>query len=142
MSTTRKRAPRRRTRVASPSRSARGATFDTGMLIALQGRNQFALQCLALLRNQRARITIPSTVVAEFWRGEGRRLLEIGEIEPLTPRLAEAAGELLAATRRANAIDATVVASAAQRGDQVFTKNEGDLEVLAAQVDGVEVVRV
>jgi predicted nucleic acid-binding protein len=112
------------------------------MLIALQGRSQFALQCLALLRNQRARITIPSTVVAEFWRGEERRLLEIGEVEPLTPRLAEVAGELLAATRRANAIDATVIASAAQRGDQVFTKDGGDLEVLAAQVDGVDVVRV
>jgi predicted nucleic acid-binding protein len=141
MSTAGKRPPRKRTRGSSP-RSARGATFDTGMLIALQGRNQFALQCLALLRNQRARITIPSTVVAEFWRGEGRRLLEIGEVEPLTPRLAEAAGALLAATRRANAIDATVVASAAQRGDQVFTKDQGDLEVLAAQVDGVDVVRV
>jgi hypothetical protein len=69
-------------------------------------------------------------------------LLEIGEVEPLTPRLAEAAGELLAATRRASAIAATVVASAAQRGDQVFTKGQGDLEVLAAQVDGVDVVRV
>jgi hypothetical protein len=109
------------------------------MLIALSRRKAGALALLRACRLSRAKITIPASVVTEFWRGEHRALLEIGTLEALTPALAEHAGMLLAKTGRANAIDATVVASAAQRGDIVVTSDEHDLEELAAHARNVSV---
>lgn len=49
------------------------------------------------------------------------------------------AGELLAETEGTNAIDATVVASAAQRGDVIVTGDADDLRSLAAAVRNVRV---
>ena len=49
------------------------------------------------------------------------------------------AGELLALTGRSNAVDATVIASASQRGDIVVTGDIDDLRELAAHAPGVEV---
>jgi hypothetical protein len=109
------------------------------MLIALERRHAGALALLRACRLSRAPITIPAAVVAEWWRGTHRALLEIGSLEPLTPPLAQRAGELLAATTGSNAVDATVVASAAQRGDLVVTGDVDDLRALAACVDGVTV---
>jgi hypothetical protein len=97
---------------------------------------------LALLRAcslSRASITIPATVVAEWWRGTHGALLESGTLEALTPPLAKRAGELLEETGGSNAVDATVVASAAQRGDIVVTGDGQDLRELAANVGGVTI---
>ena len=66
-------------------------------------------------------------------------MLEIGTLEPLTPEVALQAGKLLARTGRSNAVDATVVASAAQRGDIVVTGDSEDLRELAEHVPGVDV---
>lgn len=123
-------------------RATRGVTFDTGMLIALERRKASALAFLRACRLSRARITIPAAVVTEWWRGEHPALLEIGSLEPLSIELARRAGLLLAETRRANAVDAIVVASAAQRGDLVVTGDAGDLTELARHVERVEVVHV
>lgn len=120
-------------------RATRGVTFDTGMLIALSRRKAGALALLRACRLSRAKITIPASVVSEFWRGEHPALLEVGNLEALTPALAERAGMLLAETGRSNAIDAAVVASAAQRGDLVVTSDEDDLAELAAHAPGVRV---
>jgi uncharacterized protein YaiI (UPF0178 family) len=49
------------------------------------------------------------------------------------------AGHLLSRTGKSNAVDATVVASAAQRGDLVVTGDVGDLRELAKGVRGIEV---
>ncbi len=51
----------------------------------------------------------------------------------------EGAGELLAETKGSNAIDATVVASAAQRGDVIVMGDADDLRPLAASVRNVTV---
>lgn len=120
-------------------RAQRGVTFDTGVLIALERRDARALALLRACWLSRASITIPATVVAEWWRGTHRGLLESGVLETLTPELAERAGELLAATKGSNAIDATVVASAAQRGDIVVTADGDDLRTLARLVENVGV---
>ena len=120
-------------------RATRGVTFDTGMLIALSRRKAGALALLRACRLSRAKITIPASVVSEFWRGEHRALLEIGTLEGLTPALAERAGMLLALTGGSNAIDATVVVSAAQRGDIVVTSDVHDLTELAAHTPNVKV---
>jgi len=120
-------------------RATRGVTFDTGMLVALERRKSSALALLQACRLSRAKITIPATVLAEWWRGSYSAMLEIGTLEPLSPALALQAGRLLAETHRSNAIDATVVASAAQRGDIVVTGDPDDLRRLAKAVTGVAV---
>jgi predicted nucleic acid-binding protein len=119
-------------------RATRGLTFDSGVLIALERRKPGALALLRACRLSRAKITIPAAVIAEWWRGTHAAILEIGELEALSPRLALRAGELLARTRRANAIDAIVVASAAQRGDLVVTSDLRNLRELARAVSGVD----
>jgi predicted nucleic acid-binding protein len=114
-------------------------TFDTGVLIALERRHAGALALLRACRISRARITIPAGVVAEWWRGTHRALMECGSLEPLSPELAQRAGELLAQTKGSNAIDATVVASAAQRGDLIVTGDADDLRLLAASMGNVTI---
>jgi predicted nucleic acid-binding protein len=120
-------------------RATRGVTFDTGVLIALERRHAGALALLRACRISRASITIPAAVVAEWWRGTHRALLEIGSIEPLSAELAQRAGELLAQTQGSNAVDATVVASAARRGDLIVTGDSTDLRRLAGSLRNVTV---
>ncbi len=120
-------------------RASRGVTFDTGVLIALERRHAGALALLQACRISRAAITIPAGVVAEWWRGTHQFLLESGLLESLSPALAQRAGELLAESQGANAIDATVVASAAQRGDVIVTGDPDDLRVLVACLPNVTV---
>jgi hypothetical protein len=123
---------RRAKRALLIAKAKRGVTFDTGVLIALERRHAGALALLKACRLSRATtITIPAGVVAEWWRGSHRALLESGTLEALTPELAQAAGELLASTSGSNAVAATVVASAAQRGDIVATVDQSDLRELA-----------
>ena len=121
------------------ARAKRGVTFDTGVLIALERRHAGALALLRACTLSRASITIPAGVVAEWWRGTHAALLESGTLEALTPELAKLAGRLLAETGGSNAVDATVIASAAQRGDIVVTGDRGDLDELARAVTGVTV---
>jgi hypothetical protein len=128
--------------MANVSRATRGVTFDTGILVALERRHAGALALLRACRLSRASITIPAAVVAEWWGGTHRSLLESGRVEALTPELAESAGELLAGTGGSNAVDATVIASAAMRGDLVVTGDEHDLRQLARFVSGVTVERL
>ncbi len=120
-------------------RAKRGVTFDTGVLIALERRHAGTLALLRACRLSRASITIPATVISEWWRGTHRALLECGSLESLTPELAQQAGQLLAKTKGANAVDATVVVSAAQRGDIVVTVDGDDLRALARSLDNVSV---
>lgn len=126
----------------SVPRATRGVTFDTGMLIALERRKAGALALLRACRLSRAKITIPTAVVAEWWRGTHAAVLESGALEPLTADVARRAGLLLASTGGSNAVDAIVVASAALRGDLVVTSDVDDLKRLATHVEGVEVARV
>jgi predicted nucleic acid-binding protein len=121
------------------ARSTRGVTFDTGVLIALERRHAGALALLRACRVSRAAITIPTAVVAEWWRGTHRALLESAFVESLSQAVAERAGELLARTGGANAIDAIVVASAAQRGDIIVTSDPDDLRELARPFAHVDV---
>jgi predicted nucleic acid-binding protein len=107
-----------------------GLTFDTGALIALERRKQRMSKVLHLARLRKIPITVPSAVVAEWWRGQSGQialLLRGVTVEPLSELLAKLAGEALASTRTRNAIDAIVVASAAQRGDIVYTSDIEDL---------------
>ncbi|MBI4952546.1 MAG: hypothetical protein HY908_10975 [Myxococcales bacterium] len=90
-------------------------------------------------------ITVPADVVGEWWRGRTdvrEAILESVDVEPLTERLAKRAGEALAAVRGATLVDAVVMASAAQRGDVVFSADVEDLERLRGHFPGVRVLGV
>lgn len=56
--------------------------------------------------------------------------------------LAQLAGEALAAIKGATAVDALVMASAARRGDIVYTSDVADLEALRAYFPMVRVLSV
>jgi len=122
-----------------------GLTFDTGMLIALERRSQRAWLVYREARKAKVPITVPSAVIAEWWRGrtDAREQVRSGlVIEALSEALAHAAGEALAKVRGATVIDAIVMASAASRGDVVYTSDFDDLERLRSFFPSVRVLVV
>jgi hypothetical protein len=89
-------------------------------------------------------ITVPAVVI-EWWRGRTdvrERILNGLRVESLFEPLARTAGEALAAIPSARAIDAVVMASAAMRGDVVYTSDIGELEALRRHFPGVRVLFV
>jgi hypothetical protein len=90
-------------------------------------------------------ITVPADVVGEWWRGRTdlrEAILESVDVEPLSEELAKLAGEALACVKGATLVDAVVMASAATRGDVVFSSDVKDLERLRAHLPGVRVLGV
>lgn len=121
-------------------------TFDAGMLIALDRDSKWHWALLNDLTRKQLLPVVPGPVVTQVWRssrqGNVARALKCCHVEPTTLDLARAAGELCAAAGTNDAVDAIVVASAARRGDTVWTSDPGDLEHLAAHVDDVTIVPV
>ena len=88
-------------------------------------------------------ITVPADVVGEWWRGRTDlrdSILESVAIEPLSEALAKAAGEALASVRGATLVDAIVMASAASRGDVVYTSDVVYLTRLQSYFPGIRVL--
>ena len=110
-----------------------GFTLDTGALIALERRSHRMRTTVRLALDHGLRIVVPSVVLGEWWRGRTDvrdAIVAYVEVEPLGAALAKMAAEAMAAVRGATFVDAVVMASAAQRGDVVFTSDEGDLQML------------
>lgn len=124
---------------------SQGATFDTGMLVALERRKKRAWELYRRLRERGAPLTIPAPVLGEWWRGRTdlrEAICTSSHVEPLTANVARLAGEALAAVAGATAIDAFVMAGAALRGDVVLTSDPKDLEMLRLFFPGVRVLSV
>jgi predicted nucleic acid-binding protein len=122
-----------------------GLTFDTGALIALEARRLRMRQVVELARASEQRITVPTGVLGEWWRGRTdarEHILSAVNVEPLTEPLAKIAGVALAAVRGSTLVDAIVMASAAARGDVVYTSDVVDLERLRSHFPGVRVLGV
>ncbi len=138
-------APRVEATSQGQSRVKNGITFDTGALIALERRSQRARHVLERATEQKVRITVPAAVLTEWWRSRTDirdRILPAVRVEPLSESLAKLAGEALAATKGATSIDAIVMASAAQRGDVVYTADIADLTKLAGYFRTVRVLGI
>jgi len=108
-------------------------TFDTGALIALERNKRRVVEIFQNAVRRSEDITVPAVVVVEWWRGRTdvrEDILESVVVEHLTPDIAKSAGDALAAVKGATTIDAIVMASAARRGDVVFTSDVHDLEKL------------
>jgi predicted nucleic acid-binding protein len=122
-----------------------GLTLDTGALIALERRRQRMREILERALERDQPLTVPADVVGEWWRGRTdlrELILASVDVEPLTETLARRAGEALAAVRGATLVDAIVMASAASRGDIVYSSDVEDLEKLRGRFPGVRVLRV
>jgi predicted nucleic acid-binding protein len=125
-------------------------TLDSGALIALE-RNKARTRFLRLaVAEGMARILVPVPVIAEWWRGRTdtrERILKLVDVEPLTMQIARAAGEALARLpdrpRGPSAMDAIVVAHAANRGGVVYSSDVDDLGLLRdACFPGVRVLGI
>jgi hypothetical protein len=97
------------------------------------------------LAEERIRVTVPWVVVAEFWRGRTDRrdaILRSVDLELPSLRLAKNAGEALSVVKQATLVDAIVMASAALRGDVVYTSDVDDLGRLQRRFPGVRLLAV
>jgi predicted nucleic acid-binding protein len=121
-----------------------GVTLDTGALIALERKAKRMRDLLASALSAGRDVTVPAAVVVEWWRAAGGQARILGGlvVEPMSERLAKAAGEALATVAGATAIDAVVMASAALRGDVVYTSDLPDLERLRSHFPSVRLLRV
>lgn len=122
-----------------------GLTLDTGALIALERRTQRIWEIYRTAMHDAVPVTVPVAVVIEWWRGRTdvrERILGGVRVEPLHTALARAAGEALASITSASPVDAVVMASAATRGDVVYTSDVADLEALRRHFPGVRVLAV
>jgi hypothetical protein len=122
-----------------------GLTFDTGALIGLERRRQRIARVYRTAVEDGIVVTVPSPVVTEWWRGRSdarETILDGVRVEPLDERLAKLAGEALEAIAGATAVDAIVMASAARRGDLVYTTDLEDLGRLQRFFRSVRVLAV
>jgi predicted nucleic acid-binding protein len=121
-----------------------GATYDTGMLIALERRKSRALAIHERLFERAIPITVPWVVVVKFWRGRTERrdaiLRSVDEAASID--LARRAGAALAAVAGATIVDVVVMASAAARGDVVYTSDYDDLAALQRRFPDVRLLAV
>jgi predicted nucleic acid-binding protein len=121
-----------------------GLTFDTGALIALERRTQRMWRTYAVARETGVMVTVPAVVIAEWWHGRTdvrERILLGVRIEQTDTALMKLAGEAVAATKGATIIDSVVMASAARRGDVVYTSDYDDLDRLTSFFKAVRVLR-
>lgn len=90
-----------------------GLTLDTGALVAIERGDADVLAILEIAFRGRVRVTVPSVVVAEWWRGgRGRslRMLDAFVVEPVDFEHARMAGEALAVVGKGpSAIDAIII---------------------------------
>lgn len=123
----------------------KGITFDTGALIALERRRQRMKEIVERALERDQSLTVPADVLGEWWRGRTDlrdSILESVDVEPLTEALAKVAGEALAAVKGATLVDAIVMASAASRGDIVYSSDIADLERLRGHFPTVRVLGI
>lgn len=124
-----------------------GVTFDTGVLIAIERRKLRAVQIHERLGELGVSINVPWAVLAEWWRGRTdvrETILRSVDVEIPSVALAKLAGIALSQSglRAATTVDAIVMASAALRGDVVYTSDVADLERLRAFFPSVRVLGV
>ncbi len=126
--------------VPSGRRELPGLTLDTGALIAADRDDRRFWAFWKEAERRDIDVTVPAAVLAQAWRG-GRNarmamLLAACVTEQLDEPLAKATGVLCGRSRTCDIVDATVIVSAAERGDDVLTSDAGDLRTLAGHFPG------
>lgn len=88
-------------------------------------------------------VTVPAVAVIEWWRGAPMQSAILGllSFEPTTEQIAKLAGDALASVQHATPIDAAIMASAALRGDMVYTSDMEDMHRLQTFFPSVRLFR-
>ncbi len=108
----------------------RGLTLDAGALIAAEKGDRQMWADYAFARKWGTKVTVPSAVLAQTWRGSSptiARMLAGCLVTPLEADEARRIGELLAASRTADIVDGAVVLGAMARGDVIVTSDQDDI---------------
>lgn len=113
-------------------------TLDTGALIALERRRKGLIELVEAARQADDPISVPANAVAEWWRGHSDRrayVLQMFVVRHVDDEIAKLAGEALAWLKRYRGrlddsvtIDATVMATAALYGSNLYTGDFDDLQ--------------
>ncbi len=116
-----------------------GVTYDTGALIAADRNDRRMWALHAGLLALEVSPTVPTTVLAEAWRGGPRhaslsRFLSLCTSEPLTEDRAKAVGVLAARAGHDDIVDVAVVEGAVRRRDAVVTSNPTHIRKIADAV--------
>ncbi|MFI5301548.1 MAG: PIN domain nuclease [Polyangiales bacterium] len=114
-----------------------GITFDAGGLIALDRSDRRVLALLARAAEIGARVTVPSTALAQAMRSPSKQVRLSRLIRQPTTKLAAldgpdatSVGILLAASRTADVVDAHVVICARRNAEPIVTSDPEDLSRL------------
>jgi len=121
--------------------------YDTGALVAAERSVKRMWAIHGELADGGGMALVPVVVLAQAWRGGPQaqlsRLLSSCELEPVTERVARAAGVACAASRTSDVIDAIVVVRALELGAPVVTSDADDLlhiaDALRVRLDVVTV---
>lgn len=108
-----------------------GLIFDSGALIAFEGRDRRVNALLQRAKDLDRSVVIPSGVLAQVWRAGGPRQARLAillgasivSIEELTRTRAKAAGELCGRSGATDIVDASVVVAAWANGRVVVTSD-------------------
>jgi hypothetical protein len=113
-----------------------GIVLDSGALIAIERSDRALWAALKLAALGTREVLVPSTVLAQVWRGTDRqaqlaralRHCVIASFDPLARRV----GELCGRTRTTDICDAHVAIVAATMADTLYTSDPRDMRRLLA----------
>ena len=113
-----------------------GITYDTGVLIAAERKEERVWRFHRHLVDQGVEPTVPAGVLAQAWRGGSRqywltKFLSRCRIEALDESLARRIGVICHRFGVTVVVDTSVVAGASQRGDEVVTGDRRDVAAIA-----------
>jgi hypothetical protein len=111
--------------------------LDAGAFVAVDRGDRAMLARLRVAERSGIELRSNGVVVAQVWRDptgrqvELARLLRSVDVESVDEDMGRRAGTLLGGTRTNDAVDATVVATAAT-GDRILTSDPGDIRAMVA----------
>lgn len=121
--------------------------LDAGALIAIERHDRTAWALLAEARERGTATIVPSTVLAQAWRGGPRsapiaNLLEASLVDVLDEERAKEVGGRLATSGTSDVTDAHVVCCAIERRAPVATSDPDDIAALSPADAPLPLIRV
>ena len=121
-----------------------GYLYDTGALIAAERGERLMWAVHRRILDQGIRPTVPSTVLAQAWRGGPQpqlsRLLAGCDVRELTEPHARTIGRVLGETGSSDIVNASVVVMAQRSAQEVLTSDPDDLGPIATALGRPRVV--
>lgn len=114
--------------------------FDSGALIALERNDRAVWSALKLASLRSEDVFVPSTTLAQVWRGRPSQALLARALEHCVvasfDAVARAVGELLGKTGTRDVCDAQVAIVAMRMGDVLYTSDPDDMRRLLGAFRG------